>query len=93
MPRKRIWPYALKNEETRRSIGEAAIESRRLLEGKILGLFRPEELPMSTPEFALLLSGLIPGLIYSRRFGGISDALVLEMFEGFAAETAPAPFD
>lgn len=48
---------------------------------------------MSTPAFALLLSGLIPGLIYSRRFGGISDALVLEMFEGFAAETAPAPFD
>jgi AcrR family transcriptional regulator len=71
--------------ETRKAIG---IEMRRLIEQHARELFAPHELTMQLPAFSLLISLLVPGLMFARAFEGdaVDDETVLALFEGLATE-------
>jgi AcrR family transcriptional regulator len=77
------------DEERQRRVLIGA-EMRLALEEKILGLFAPEELPMTPRAFALLLSVLVPGLMFGRAYEGsaVDDETVRAIFDGLAAAAA-----
>jgi AcrR family transcriptional regulator len=79
--------HAFTDKQGRRRRRQVGPEMRTALEAKILGLFAPEELPMPPAAFALLLSLLVPGLMFGRAYEGdaIDDETVLAIFDGFAA--------
>ncbi len=81
--------HALTDDEARQrriSLGPA---TRAMIEEKLLGLFKPEELPMAPRAFALMLSLLVPGLLFARAYEGnvVDNETVLEIFEGLATAT------
>ena len=79
--------HALTDDEARQGRMNLGPQMRALIEEKLLGLFAPEELPMPPRAFALLVSLLVPGLLFARAYesNAIDDEVVLEIFEGFAA--------
>jgi AcrR family transcriptional regulator len=80
-----LMAYALANDNLKGQVGGVLSHSQAELQPRILSLFAPEELPMPVESFALLLSALIPGVLFVRAFRGeIHDKTVLAMFEGLA---------
>ena len=79
--------HALKDADARQRRVDLGPDMRMLIEERVLDLFTPEELPMPPRAFSLLLSLLIPGLLFAHAYEGnvIDDETVLQMFEGFAA--------
>jgi AcrR family transcriptional regulator len=78
--------HALRDAEARQRRIDLGPDMRSLIEERLLELFTPEELPMSPRAFSLLLSLLIPGLLFAQAYEGnvIDGETVLEIFEGFA---------
>jgi AcrR family transcriptional regulator len=78
--------YALSDDRMRGAVGDRLNQTQADMEKRVLGLFAPEELPMPVESFALMLSALLPGLMFIRAFRGarMTDEQVLAMFEGLA---------
>lgn len=79
--------HALTDEQARQQRMTLGPEMRIRIEQRVLELFAPDELPMPPRAFALLLSLLVPGLMFARAYEGerIDDETVIAIFEGFAA--------
>lgn len=71
--------------ETRKGVG---LQMRSEIEQRVRELFAPEELPMPPGAFALLISLLVPGLMFARALEGdaVDDDTILAMFEGLAGD-------
>ncbi len=80
--------YALSEERMSEEVGERMNAAHAEMEEKVRGMFRPEELPMPVASFTLLMSALIPGLMFARAFRGeaMTDRQVIELFEGLAGQ-------
>jgi AcrR family transcriptional regulator len=81
------------DEAGRRQRRELGQQLRAQIEAKVEALFAREELPMPPAAFALLVSLLVPGLMFARAYEetAIDDATVLAMFEGLAGPAEDAP--
>ncbi len=78
--------YALTHEDMLGRMIELGSLGPTRVEGQVLGLFAPEELPMPPKTFGWMLTSLILGLILNRAVAPRppTDEEVLAMFEGLA---------
>jgi AcrR family transcriptional regulator len=78
--------YALSNESLKPVVVEVLRRTRTGLETNVRALFDPDELSIPVDGFAMFLSTLIPGLMFTRAFNGeqFNRETVLAIFEGLA---------